>query len=96
MAAARARRTPSSRSDGVPSLSRDVSARPYLVTGRTTSWLDNTRVAGAPCQASAANLSPITAEWGVIERVSTGLLCIKIDLQPVGRQMLTVADRIAE
>jgi hypothetical protein len=31
----------------------------------------------------------------VIERVSTGLLCTKIDLQPVGRRMLTVADRIA-
>ena len=34
-------------------------------------------------------------EWGVIERVSTGLLCTKIDLQPVGRQMLTVADRVS-
>jgi streptomycin 6-kinase len=34
-------------------------------------------------------------EWGVIERVSTGLLCTKIDLQPVGRDMLTAADRIA-
>ena len=35
-------------------------------------------------------------EWGVIERVSTGLLCTRIDLQPVGRQMLAVADRVAE
>jgi streptomycin 6-kinase len=35
-------------------------------------------------------------EWGVVERVSTGLLCTKIDLQPVGRQMLAVADRAAE
>jgi streptomycin 6-kinase len=34
-------------------------------------------------------------EWGVVERVSTGLLCTKIDLQPVGRDMLTVADRLA-
>jgi streptomycin 6-kinase len=34
-------------------------------------------------------------EWGVIERVSTGLLCTRIDLQPVGRQMLAVADRVA-
>lgn len=34
-------------------------------------------------------------EWGVIERVSTGLLLTKIDLQPVGRQMLAVADMIA-
>lgn len=35
-------------------------------------------------------------EWGVVERVSTGLLCTKIDLQPVGRKMLTVADVIAD
>ncbi|MGH3693767.1 MAG: aminoglycoside phosphotransferase family protein [Pseudonocardiaceae bacterium] len=34
-------------------------------------------------------------EWGVVERVSTGLLCTTIDLQPIGRQMLAVADRIA-
>ena len=34
-------------------------------------------------------------EWGVVERVSTGLLCAKIDLQPVGRDMLTAADRLA-
>lgn len=34
-------------------------------------------------------------EWGVVERVSTGLLCVQIDLQPVGRQMLEVADRLA-
>ena len=34
-------------------------------------------------------------EWGVIERVSTGLLCERIGLQPVGRQMLAAADRIA-
>ena len=35
-------------------------------------------------------------EWGVIERVSTGLLCTSIDLQPAGREMLTVADRVAD
>jgi streptomycin 6-kinase len=34
-------------------------------------------------------------EWGVIERVSTGLLCTAIDLQPAGRDMLTAADRVA-
>jgi streptomycin 6-kinase len=33
-------------------------------------------------------------EWGVVERVSTGLLCTLIDLQPVGRQMLAAADRL--
>jgi streptomycin 6-kinase len=34
-------------------------------------------------------------EWGVVERVSTGLLLTNIDLQPVGREMLAAADRIA-
>jgi streptomycin 6-kinase len=35
-------------------------------------------------------------EWGVVERVSTGLLCERVDLQPVGRHMLAVADLVAE
>jgi streptomycin 6-kinase len=34
-------------------------------------------------------------EWGVVERVSTGLLGTKVGLQPVSRQMLAVADRVA-
>ncbi len=34
-------------------------------------------------------------EWGVVERVSTGLVATTIDLQPVGRQMLALADRLA-
>ena len=35
-------------------------------------------------------------EWeGVVERVSTGLLCTEVELQPVGRQMLLVADAVA-
>jgi streptomycin 6-kinase len=34
-------------------------------------------------------------EWGVVERVSTGLLCVSVGL-PVGAQMLAAADHIAE
>lgn len=34
-------------------------------------------------------------EWGVVERVSTGLLCTEIDLQPIGRQMLEAAELLA-
>lgn len=34
-------------------------------------------------------------EWGVVERVSTGLMAMRIGLQPVGAQMLTLADRLA-
>jgi len=35
-------------------------------------------------------------EWGVVERVSTGLLGTKVGLQPVAGQMLRVADRVAQ
>jgi streptomycin 6-kinase len=38
---------------------------------------------------------PAIWEWGVIERISTGLLCERVGLQPVGRQMLAVADHLA-
>jgi streptomycin 6-kinase len=34
-------------------------------------------------------------EWGAVERVSTGLLLTKINLQPVGRDMLAAADLVA-
>ena len=34
-------------------------------------------------------------EWGVVERVSTGLLATRVGLQPHGRDMLAAADRIA-
>lgn len=35
-------------------------------------------------------------EWGVVERVSTGLLCTQVELQPVGRDMLAAAQVVAE
>jgi streptomycin 6-kinase len=34
-------------------------------------------------------------EWGVVERVSTGLLGTRVGLQPVARDMLATADRLA-
>jgi streptomycin 6-kinase len=34
-------------------------------------------------------------EWGVIERVSTGLLATQVGLQPIGDQMLRVAEAVA-
>jgi streptomycin 6-kinase len=34
-------------------------------------------------------------EWGVVERVSTGLLSVQIGLQPVGGEMLAAADAVA-
>jgi streptomycin 6-kinase len=46
--------------------------------------------------ASRTNLDETAIwEWGVVERVSTGLVLSKIDLQPVGRQMLAAADFVA-
>jgi streptomycin 6-kinase len=46
--------------------------------------------------AACAGLDATTIwEWGVVERVSTGLLGTKVGLQPVSRQMLAVADRLA-
>ena len=35
-------------------------------------------------------------EWGVVERVSTGLLATRVGLQPIARQMLAVADELAD
>jgi streptomycin 6-kinase len=50
----------------------------------------------------AAKLAKLTGtdpqkivEWGAIERVSTGLLGTAVGLQPVARQMLEAADRLA-
>jgi streptomycin 6-kinase len=35
-------------------------------------------------------------EWGAVERMATGLYCTQLGLQPAGRQMLAVAERVAE
>ena len=63
-AAARARRMPSSRSETIPCLrsswAKEVSGRPYLVTGRVTSWLDSTQVGGAPIGVWVASVASIT------------------------------------
>jgi streptomycin 6-kinase len=34
-------------------------------------------------------------EWGVVERVCNGLMCVQVDLQPFGRYSLAVADLVA-
>ena len=47
--------------------------------------------------AARTGLDPVAIwEWGVAQRVSTGLLATRIGLQPVGAQMLARADEIAE
>jgi len=46
--------------------------------------------------AARCGVDPVAAwEWAAIERVSTGLLCTRIDLHPVGREMLAAADALA-
>lgn len=46
--------------------------------------------------AGITGLDPVAIwEWGVVERVSTGLLAERIGLQPVGREMLQVAEGVA-
>lgn len=45
--------------------------------------------------ASLSGLDPKAIwEWGVVERVSTGLILTEIGLQPVGRQMLAAAEYV--
>ena len=58
--------------------------------------LDGDPYARARWLAARTGLDPVAIwEWGVVERVSTGLLAERIDLQPVGRQMLAAADHLA-
>ncbi len=46
--------------------------------------------------ASQTELDPTAIwEWGVTERVSTGLLCLRVGLELVGSEMLAAAERVA-
>jgi streptomycin 6-kinase len=58
--------------------------------------LDGDPYARATWLAARTGLDPVAIwEWGVVERVSTGLVCAGIDLQPVAREMLAAADSLA-
>ena len=52
---------------------------------------ERARWLAARCRLDAAAIW----EWGVAERVATGLVLTRIELQPVGRQMLATADHVA-
>jgi streptomycin 6-kinase len=58
-------------------------------------------VAGDPVDrarwlAARTGLDPVAVwEWGVVERVTSGLRCTSIHLQPLGRDTLRVADAVA-
>ena len=46
--------------------------------------------------AAITGLDPVAIwEWGVVERLSTGLLCTRIDMQPLGRETLRAAEAVA-
>lgn len=46
--------------------------------------------------AARTGLDPVAAwEWGVVERVSTGLFCTQIHHQPLGRDTLQTAEAVA-
>jgi streptomycin 6-kinase len=47
--------------------------------------------------AALTGLDPVAIwEWGVVERLSTGLLCTRIDLQPLGADTLRAAEAVAD
>ena len=53
--------------------------------------LDRARWLGA-----RTDLDPVAIwEWGIVERLSSGLLCTRIELQPLGRQTLRAAEAVA-
>ncbi len=52
---------------------------------------DRARWLAARCGLDAAAIW----EWGAVQRVSCGLLLTRLGVQPVARQMLAVADRVA-
>ena len=42
------------------------------------------------------DLDPVAIwEWGIVERLSSGLLCTRIELQPLGRHTLRAAEAVA-
>lgn len=58
-------------------------------------------IAGDPLErarwlAGRTGVDPVAVcEWGAIERMSSGLLCTQIDLQPLGRDTLRAAEVVA-
>jgi streptomycin 6-kinase len=46
--------------------------------------------------ASKTGLDPTAIwEWGAAERLSTGLLCVRVGLEEVGRAMLAAAEQVS-
>jgi streptomycin 6-kinase len=58
-------------------------------------WLDGPWERAHRLAGSTGTNATAIWEWGVAERVSTGLVCVQIGLDEEGREMLATADRIA-
>ena len=75
-----------------------IDALPHLVDTLAQEWQltigDPEQRARMSAQATGLAVTAIW-EWGVVERVSTGLLCTQIDLQPWGALMLRIAEHVA-
>lgn len=68
-----------------------------LMRGDPVELLAGDPVERAYWLAARTGLDPVAIwEWGVVERVSTGLLCTRIELQPLGRDTLRTAEAIAD
>lgn len=68
-----------------------------LMRGDPVELLAGDPVERAYWLASRTGLDPVAIwEWGVVERVSTGLLCTRIQLQPLGRDTLRAAEAIVD
>jgi len=47
--------------------------------------------------AARTGLNPVAIwQWGVVERLSSGLLCTQVDMQPLGRDTLRAAEAVAD
>jgi streptomycin 6-kinase len=67
-----------------------------LMRGDPVELLDADPRERARWLAARTGLDPTAIwEWGVVERVASGLHCEEIDLQPLGRQTLAAADAVA-
>jgi streptomycin 6-kinase len=67
-----------------------------LMRGDPVELLDGDPRQRARWLAARTGLDPTAIwEWGVIERVASGLHCEEIDLQPLGRQTLAAVDAVA-
>ena len=80
---------------GKSTVSRLLTER-LIAHGAKVELLDGDPWARAPWLAERCGLDAAAIwEWGVVERVTSGLRCTQINLQPLGRHMLKAADRVA-